>query len=223
MRRGIDRSTCALALGVMLLLHAWAVCSKPMDTRAFEQLNGLEEILGAVVCEGKLDRKHADMVLGRLLGDSSILFCMAAYIAGEAPDESGEILKELRERVPVMSPRSASHAFASMAVLKLEIRNRPEKEKVSLILALEQSEDHYLRIDAAKELMRLDKPQAIELLVRMKARRESVFLHSESSRLLRKARNERFPGNARIGGPQYGALVERIERSQEPGYCKHRR
>lgn len=168
--------TC-IFLGVLLYAQA-----KPMDAKAARELPNIEKILVSVCSSGRLDSSERKDIESYLFSSSNgVIVSLAAWITTQSKDcETGlcACAESNAGRVDLMS-----QAFIRLLLIRKSVSTGDPSRMVPLLELCLKDTNPYLRIEAAKEIYKIDNRKGIRLF-RTLLTDESIFARGEAFRQL---------------------------------------
>jgi hypothetical protein len=120
-----------------------------------EKLLEMEKVLQSVHKAGSLSDGDRHVVMQGLASGDALLMSLAAYAIGQSKDPE-MLLCEKSEEVLKRTPDAMAKAFLRLMLIRKASEGKSKPEKVTAITALLRDSNSFLRVEAAKELLRLD-------------------------------------------------------------------
>lgn len=163
-------------LGMLSL--AWA---EPMDAEEAKKLPGVEEVVASVCSRGRLVAAERDYVEKLFSSSNGVIVSLAAWITAQSTDcETGlcSCAASNAGRVDMMS-----QAFIRLLQIRKSVAaGDPDRMVPSLELCL-KAPNPYLRIEAAKEIYRIDARKGMQFIRTLLADK-SIIARGEAFRQL---------------------------------------
>ncbi len=189
-RNGVKGTSLAFC-GVFV---AMTIVAQPAQGTPFDDGGKGPEIKAILDCvhrEGALSADHAQELMGFLQTESWSLHALVAYVVGESQGDD----EELCEAFSGFRPDTMQALFAHMALLKKDIRDKSNAERVDAFRGLFRSEDGVFQLEVAKEIARIDPEQGKVILEELAKTSDDFLVQSEAARVLHD-----------MGGPDLGAV-----------------
>lgn len=167
--------TC-IFLGVLLYAQA-----KPMDTEAARELPNIEKILVSVCPSGRLDSSERKDIESYLSSSNGVIVSLAAWITAQSKDcETGlcACAESNAGRVDLMS-----QAFIRLLLIRKSASSGDPNRMVPLLELCLKEPNPYLRIEAAKEIYRIDARKGMQFIRTLLADK-SIIARGEAFRQL---------------------------------------
>ncbi|MCP4642988.1 MAG: HEAT repeat domain-containing protein [bacterium] len=210
-RGSVARLVTALFVAGVTIFTVAGAGAIPYEAVEFEKLRALIE---AAKKNGEFSEEEAHRAMSLLGLRRSDTTTIIAFAVGESQGDDDALCQALRAR---LGEDGISDAFITLALLKKELRGKPVPEKVEAFRALLDDENGFVRMEAAKEIARIDAEKGKEALrPLMNAGREQVdsLVIAEAARHLYEM-GERDPGLLRtqmsIHAGQFEGMMAVIE------------
>lgn len=167
--------TC-IFLGVLLYAQA-----KPMDAEEGKKLPDIEEIVASVCSSGRLDSIERNNVEKLFSSCNGVIVSLAAWITAQSKDcETGLCARAESNagRVDLMS-----QAFIRLLLIRKSVSTGDPNRMVPLLELCLKDTNPYLRIEAAKEIYKIDNRKGIRLFRTLLADK-SIIARGEAFRQL---------------------------------------
>ena len=167
--------TC-IFLGVLLYAQA-----KPMDAKAGRELPNIEKILVSVCSSGRLDSSERKDIESYLSSSNGVIVSLAAWITAQSKDcETGlcACAESNAGRVDLMS-----QAFIRLLLIRKSVSTGDPSRMVPLLELCLKDTNPYLRIEAAKEIYRINARKGMQFIRTLLADK-SIIARGEAFRQL---------------------------------------
>ena len=167
--------TC-IFLGVLLYAQA-----KPMDTEAARELPNIEKILLSVCSGGRLDSGERKDIVAYLSSSNGVIVSLGAWITAQSKDcetELCSVAESNAKKADLMA-----QAFIRLLLIRKSVSTGDTSRKVPLLELCLKDTNPYLRIEAAKEIYKIDNRKGIRLFRTLLAD-ESIIARGEAFRQL---------------------------------------
>jgi HEAT repeat protein len=172
------------AISLCVLTRHGPVHAKPMDAEAAKMIPALQRVLAVVQGGGELSDEDDRMLLACLEGGDPVLVSLAAYISGETKKER----VAFRPRLEAALGRTTADmpkAFLQLAVQNAKMDNGSDAQAHDTLNALVKDPNPYLRIQAAKEVLKRNGRDG-KVALRSLLADESPVARGEAARQLKK-------------------------------------
>ena len=202
----------SLFLGIWLFAYA-----KPMDAKEAEKLPDIEEIVASVCSSGRLASIERNNVEKLFSSSNGVIVSLAAWITAQSKDcETGlcACAESNAGRVDRMS-----QAFVRLLLIRKSASSGdPNRMVHSLELCLKEP-NPYLRIEAAKEIYRIDAGKGLQFIRTLLADK-SIIARGEAFRQLDMLGQSGDAEPVPMPDEEYELLLSIIEKyHQRIGHC----
>ena len=202
----------SLFLGIWLFAYA-----KPMDAKEAEKLPDIEEIVASVCSSGRLASIERNNVEKLFSSSNGVIVSLAAWITAQSKDcETGlcACAESNAGRVDMMS-----QAFIRLLLIRKSASSGdPNRMVHSLELCLKEP-NPYLRIEAAKEIYRIDAGKGLQFIRTLLADK-SIIARGEAFRQLDMLGQSGDAEPVPMPDEEYELLLSIIEKyHQRIGHC----
>jgi hypothetical protein len=182
---------------------------KPMDTKAAEKISQIRPVLARVREKGKMVDDDRKLLSGIIDSGDPVLISLAAYIVGESEGEDTVLCEKLaafleKENAVAELPQ----AFIQLALRERELRGKPQRVRIEGLKELVKQQNPYLKIEAAKRILSLDRSQGRSVLTDIKSTGD-VRLKREVDRLLLKTKESK-QSTTPLSDEQYALVLSVI-------------
>lgn len=163
-------------LGVLLFAYA-----KPMDAKEAKRFPNIEKILVSVCPSGRLDSSERKDIESYLSSSNGVIVSLAAWITAQSKDcETGlcACAESNAGRVDLMS-----QAFIRLLLIRKSVSTGDLNRMVPSLELCLKDPNPYLRIEAAKEIYRIDARKGIQFIRTLLADK-SIIARGEAFRQL---------------------------------------
>lgn len=167
--------TC-IFLGVLLYAQA-----KPMDTEAARELPNIEKILVSVCSSGRLDSSERKDIESYLSSSNGVIVSLAAWITAQSKDCETELCSVAESNAKIAN--LMAQAFIRLLLIKKKASTVDSDKTVSSLELCLKDHNPYLRIEAAKEIYRIDARKGIQFIRTLLADK-SIIARGEAFRQL---------------------------------------
>lgn len=167
--------TC-IFLGVLLYAQA-----KPMDTEAGRELPNIEKILVSVCTSGRLNSGERKDIVAYLSSSNRVIVSLGAWITAQSKDCETELCSVAESNAKIVD--LMAQAFIRLLLIKKKASTVDSDKTVSSLELCLKDHNPYLRIEAAKEIYKIDNRKGIRLFRTLLAD-ESIFARGEAFRQL---------------------------------------
>lgn len=205
-----------LAAGIYFVLAPF-VRAEPMDTEEGKKLPDIEEIVASVCSSGRLASIERNYV-GKLFSSSNgVIVSLAAWITTQSKDcETGLCARAESNagRVDLMS-----QAFIRLLLIRKSVSTGDPSRMVPLLELCLKDTNPYLRIEAAKEIFRIDARKGIQFIRTLLADK-SIIARGEAFRQLDVLGQAGDAEPVPMPDEEYELLLSIIEKyHQRIGHC----
>ncbi|MCP4641207.1 MAG: HEAT repeat domain-containing protein [bacterium] len=199
-----------LLVGCAAVMMPSASATMGVDVYVWERAPELQATLASVRKCGELTPSDAERLLSYLNMRDGELAAAVAFIVGESQGYDIALCDVLAGR---FEPEGFAQGYATVALLKKESRWKSDSGKVKAFRALLADPNPYARIEAAKEIARIDIDQGMEVLERLAQTDEDDLVQSAAARALYEMGGPDLEGKrwALMGFARYMQLVDIIE------------
>lgn len=167
--------TC-IFLGVLLYAQA-----KPMDTEDGRELPNIEKILASVCSSGRLNSGERKDIVAYLSSSNGVIVSLGAWITAQSKDCETELCSVAQSNAKIAD--LMAQAFIRLLLIKKKASTVDSDKTVSSLELCLKDTNPYLRIEAAKEIYRIDNRKGIRLFRTLLAD-ESIIARGEAFRQL---------------------------------------
>lgn len=167
--------TC-IFLGVLLYAQA-----KPMDTEAARELPNIEKILVSVCSSGRLDSDERKDIVAYLSSSNGVIVSLGAWITAQSKDCETELCSVAESNAKIAD--LMAQAFIRLLLIKKKASTVDSDKTVSSLELCLKDHNPYLRIEAAKEIYRIDARTGIQFIRTLLADK-SIIARGEAFRQL---------------------------------------
>lgn len=167
---------------VSLFLGIWSFAyAKPIDAKEAEKLPDIEKILVSVCPSGRLDSSERKDIESYLSSSNGVIVSLAAWITAQSKDcETGlcACAESNAGRVDLMS-----QAYIRLLLIRKSVSTGDPSRMVPLLELCLKEPNPYLRIEAAKEIYRIDARKGMQFIRTLLADK-SIIARGEAFRQL---------------------------------------
>ena len=163
-------------LGVLSFAYA-----KPMDTEAARELPNIEKILVSVCSSGRLDFSERKDIESYLSSSNGVIVSLAAWITAQSKDCETELCSVAESNAKIAN--LMARAFIRLLLIKKKASTGDSDKTVLSLESCLKEPNPYLRIEATKEIYKIDNRKGIRLFRTLLAD-ESIFARGEAFRQL---------------------------------------
>ena len=167
--------TC-IFLGVLLYAQA-----KPMDAGEAEKLPDIEEILVSVCSSGRLDSSERKDIESYLSSSNGVIVSLGAWITAQSKDCETELCSVAESNAKIAD--LMAQAFIRLLLIKKKTSTVDSDKTVSSLELCLKDHNPYLRIEAAKEIYRIDARKGMQFIRTLLADK-SIIARGEAFRQL---------------------------------------
>lgn len=167
--------TC-IFLGVLLYAQA-----KPMDTEAARELPNIEKILVSVCSSGRLDSSERKDIESYLSSSNGVIVSLGAWITAQSKDCETELCSVAESNAKIAD--LMAQAFIRLLLIKKKASTGDSDKTVSSLELCLKDHNPYLRIEAAKEIYRIDARKGMQFIRTLLADK-SIIARGEAFRQL---------------------------------------
>lgn len=167
--------TC-IFLGVLLYAQA-----EPMDTEAARELPNIEKILVSVCSSGRLDSGERKNIVAYLASSNGVIVSLGAWITAQSKDCETELCSVAESNAKIAD--LMAQAFIRLLLIKKKASTVDSDKTVSSLELCLKEPNPYLRIEAAKEIYRIDARKGMQFIRTLLADK-SIIARGEAFRQL---------------------------------------
>lgn len=203
-----------------LILGALAVCAyaKPMDAEAAKKIPELSHVLSSVRQQERLNDQDRVVVERNLASGDPVLVSLAAFVVAESKEAETDLCAKAKDALDKAS--AMPQAYIRLMLTKKKAQNTSRAQLTAALEPLLKDPNPYLRVEAAKEILKADSFKGERVLETMLSD-DSVIVKGEAFRELHKRGKTGGSAPAPMTDERYELLLSIVD--EVPGMLDTRR
>ena len=200
-----------IILGIMALLGSvLPVHAEPMDSEAAKNIPELKKLFFCVRDKGRLTDQNRLVVEANIASDDPVLVSLAVCIVAESKGDETNLCAKVEDILN--KSRAMPQAFIQLMLAKKKTEGKSMSERMAALETLLREPNPYLRVEAAKALLKND-PQKGEDALRTLLSDNSIIAKGEAFRQLHRIGKDANAVPVPMPDERYEFLLSIIENS----------
>lgn len=208
----LSTSLCLISGIAVLLNLALTGHGEPMDVEAAKKIPELKHVLFNVREKGRLTDQDRVVVEGNLASGDPVLVSLAACVVAESKEDETNLCAKAED--VLKTAEAMPQAFIRLMLTKKKAEGKSPAQRTAAIEPLLKEANPYLRVEAAKQLLKTDSRKGEETLKTLLSD-DSIIAKGEAFRQLHKRGKAANAMPVPMPDERYELLSSIIEKAEE--------
>ena len=181
--KDVKRELSVWAAVLLSAAYSAVVAAKPMDFEESKKIPRLKEILASVSSHGRINVSECRDIEKSLSCSNGVVVSLATWIVAQSKDSETNLYARIEANG--VGGDLMSRAFARMSPIWKTARHDESRKNLAALESFLKESNPYLRIEAAKEIQRIDSKRGERILKKLLSD-ESIIVRGEAFRQLDK-------------------------------------